>query len=54
MAFEITNTNRSSSIIRVNDAGTTTVYLANLSSGANETITSANIRKVAWSTNGSI
>ena len=54
MAFEITNTNRSSSIIRVNDAGTTTVFLANLSSGANETITAANIRKVAWSTNGSI
>lgn len=54
MAFDITNTNRSSSIIRVVDAGTTNVFLANLSSGANETITAANIRKVAWSTNGSI
>jgi hypothetical protein len=54
MAFDITNTNRSSSIIRVIDAGTTNVFLANLSSGANETITAANIRKVAWSTNGSI
>ena len=54
MAFEITNTNRSSSIIRVADAGTTTIYLANLSSGANETVTAASIRKVAWSTNGSI
>jgi len=54
MAFEITNTLRSASIIRVVDAGTTTVSLANLSTGANETITAANIRKVAWSTNGSI
>ena len=54
MAFEITNTNRSSSIIRVNDAGATTIYLANLAFNANETVTAANIRKVAWSTNGSI
>lgn len=54
MAFEITNTNRSSSIIRVVDAGTTTISLANLSSSANETVTAANIRKVSWSTNGSI
>lgn len=54
MAFDITNTTRSSSIIRVVDAGTSNVFLANLSSGANETITAANIRKIAWSTNGSI
>ncbi len=54
MAFDITNTNRSSSIIRVVDTGTTNVFLANLSSGANETVTAANIRKIAWSTNGSI
>ena len=53
MAFEFINTNRSSSIVRVIDAGTT-ISLANLSSGANETVTAANIRKVAWSTNGSI
>ena len=54
MAIEITNTNRSSSIIRVVDAGSSNISLANLSSGANETITAANIRKVAWSTNGHI
>ena len=54
MAFEITNTKRSSSIIRVVDAGTTTVYLANLAASGDETVTSADIRKVAWSTNGSI
>ena len=53
MAFEIINTQRSSSIARIIDTGTT-ITLASLSSGANETITAANIRKVAWSTNGSI
>lgn len=53
MAFEYINTTRSSSIARIIDTGTT-IALANLSSGANETITAANIRKVAWSTNGSI
>ena len=36
MAFEITNTQRSASIIRVADAGTTTVALANLAVDANE------------------
>ena len=53
MAFEIINTQRSSSIARIIDTGTT-ITLVSLSSGANETITAANIRKVAWSTNGSI
>ncbi len=54
MAFEYINTLRSASIARIIDAGTTTIALANLSTGANETITAANIRKVAWSTNGNI
>ena len=53
MAFEYINTLRSASIARVIDTGTT-IALANLSTGANETITAASIRKVAWSTNGSI
>jgi hypothetical protein len=53
MAFEYINTLRSASIARIIDAGTT-IALANLSTGANETVTAANIRKVAWSTNGSI
>ena len=53
MAFEYINTLRSASIARVIDTGTT-IALANLSTGANETVTAANIRKVAWSTNGSI
>ena len=54
MAFEYINTLRSASIARVIDTGTTTIALANLSTGANETVTAASIRKVAWSTNGSI
>jgi hypothetical protein len=53
MAFEYINTLRSSSVARIIDAGTT-ISLANLSSGVNETVTSATIRKVIWSTNGSI
>ena len=35
MPFEITNTQRSASIIRVVDVGTTTVALANLAINAN-------------------
>jgi hypothetical protein len=54
MAFEITNTQRSASIIRVVDVGTTTVSLANLAFDANETVSSANIRRLTWSTNGNI
>jgi len=54
MAFEITNTLRSASIIRVVDASTANVFLANLAVNANETVSSANIRRLTWSTNGSI
>ena len=53
MAFEYINTLRSSSVARIIDTGTT-ISLANLSSGANETVTAATIRKVAWSTSGYI
>jgi hypothetical protein len=54
MAYEIINTLRSSSIIRVEGPGTTTVALSNLSVNANETVTAANIKKLHWSTNGNI
>jgi hypothetical protein len=54
MAYEIINTQRSTSIIRVVDAGAATIALADLSANANETINSANIKRVTWSTNGSI
>lgn len=55
MAQEITNSLRSSSIIRVTGAGSATVSLANLSSNvAIETVNAASIKRVMWSTNGSI
>jgi hypothetical protein len=54
MAQEIINTLRSSSTIRVVDPGTYTITLANLSSQASETVTAASIKRVMWSTNGSI
>jgi hypothetical protein len=55
MAYEITNRLRNSTVIRVDGAGTTTLALANLSSNASiETVNSATIKRVAWSTNGSI
>ena len=54
MAYELTNTLRSASIIRVVGAGTTTIQLANLAVDANETVTSASIKRLNWSTNGNI
>lgn len=55
MAQEITNSLRSSSVIRLTGAGTATVTLANLSSNTSvETVNSASIKRVMWSTNGSI
>ena len=54
MAFEITNTLRSASIIRVVDPGTANVFLANLAFDGNETVSSVNIRRLTWSTNGNI
>lgn len=53
MAYQITNSVRSGSIIRVvND--TVTVNIANLSASASETISEAHIRGVTWSSNSSI
>jgi hypothetical protein len=54
MPFEITNTQRSTSIIRVVDAGNVTVSLANLAFDTNETVSAAKIRRLTWSTNGNI
>lgn len=54
MAYEITNRLHSSSILRVNGAGTTTLELANLSADAAETVTDASVKKILWSTNGNI
>jgi hypothetical protein len=54
MPFELINSIRSPSIIRIEGTGTTTVALANLSVNANETVTAANIKRINWSTNGNI
>jgi hypothetical protein len=55
MAQEITNSLRSASIIRYTGAGTSTIQLANLSSNVSvETVNSASIKRVMWTTNGSI
>ena len=54
MPFEITNTQRSASIIRVVDPVTANIFLANLAVDANETVSAANIRRLTWSTNGNI
>lgn len=54
MPVEIINT-ASKSIIRAVEAGSYTVSMANLSSNiVTETVSSASIKKIAWSTNGSI
>lgn len=47
----ITNSLRSKSIVHLTGSGTTTVYLANLASNANETITNATIAAVFTSSN---
>ena len=55
MAYEITNNKRGSSIIRAVEAGTYTITLNDLSTNtALEVVSSASIRRINWSTNGSI
>ena len=57
MGYELKNTQRSSSILRCVDAGTYTVNLQDLAAntgGVGETINSSAIKRVTWSTNGSI
>ena len=54
MAYEVVNRLRSTSVIRVDGASTTTLVLANLSADVNETVTSASIKRVNWTTTGSI
>lgn len=55
MSLEITNSLRGPSIIRCVEPGTYTISLANLAKNSViETVTSADIKRVTWSTNGSI
>ena len=57
MAFELKNTQRSSSILRCVDPGTYTINLQDLAANTvnvGETVNSSAIKRVTWSTNGSI
>ncbi len=55
MAYEVVNSLRGTSVIRVVDPGTYTITLANLSTNTQlETVTSANIKRIQWSSNGYI
>lgn len=54
MPYEITNTLRNTSIIRVVDAGTYTIPISDLSTSGNESVSSASIKRIMWSTGGNI
>ena len=57
MGYELKNTQRSSSILRCVDTGTYTINLQDLAANTaniGETINSASIKRITWSTNGSI
>jgi len=55
MAYEIINNKRGTSIIRATGAGDYTITLEDLSvNTALEVVSSASIRRLNWSTNGSI
>ena len=55
MAYEVTNTRRGSSVIRVEGASTNNVALSELSTNTSlETVSSAQIKRLAWTTGGNI
>jgi hypothetical protein len=57
MGYELKNTQRSSSILRCVDPGTYTINLQDFAANTTnigETINSSAIKRVTWSTNGSI
>ena len=54
MAIEITNSLRSASIVRAEGAGTYYANVSSLSVNADETVASADIKRINWSTNGSV
>lgn len=54
MAYEITKKLRGTTIIRVVGVDSVSIALANLSTEANETVVSASLKRVNWTTNGSI
>lgn len=53
MAYEISNARRGTSILRAEAPGTYTIQLNQLSTNASiETVTSASIKRINWSSNG--
>lgn len=54
MAIEISNSLRSASIIRVEGVGTYYANISDLSAGASETVSAANIKRMNWTSNGFI
>jgi len=55
MAYEVTNTRRGSSIIRCEGASTNDITLEQFSTNTSiETITSASLKRIAWSTGGTV
>lgn len=48
---DITNALRSKSVIHLTGSGTTTVYLANLASNANETVSNVSVATIITSSN---
>lgn len=55
MAYEIINTTRGSSIVRVVDVSTANLALTQFRASPNtETVSALSIRKLNWSTNGTI
>jgi hypothetical protein len=57
MGYELKNTQRSSSILRCVDPGTYTINLQDFAANTTnigETINSASIKRINWSTNGNI
>lgn len=54
MPAEITNSLKSSSVIRAVDPGTYTINLTDLAASSAETVNYASIKRVSWTTNGNI
>jgi len=54
MPYEVTNTLRSTSIIRVEGTTPANVALTELSTSSNEVIVGASIRRILWSTGGTV
>lgn len=52
MSYEVTNTLRSTSIIRVVGTTPANIALSELATSANEVVSAASIRRILWSTGG--